>query len=149
MEYGNVNWLLAIISLLVGLGLGALGYHLLGSSAGTLQQLRRQSAEKERELAELREGLGEHFSQVGMMVGNLQREMRTLEHRLKEDASTLRCETDKVRQLDAADQPALTGQADELPMPRDYADGTGGTLSENFGLKPSEEQPQAPQPPRY
>jgi hypothetical protein len=33
-------------------------------------------------------------------------------------------------------------------MPRDYADGTGGTLSEDFGLK-DDEDAKAPQPPRY
>ncbi|WP_187774580.1 Z-ring associated ZapG family protein [Billgrantia pellis] len=149
MDYGNVNWIVAIVSLLVGLGVGAASYRHFATSANQLQNLRRQLAERERELGEMRKGMNEHFSQVGMMVGNLQREMRTLEHRLTEDASTLHCEPPGGARLDAADRPALTDQEDDLPAPRDYADGTGGTLSEDFGLKPSGSRAEEPQPPRY
>ncbi|RCV91107.1 DUF1043 family protein [Billgrantia montanilacus] len=149
VEYGNINWLVAIVSLLAGLGLGGLGYHLFGASADRLQRQRQQVAERERELSELKEGLGEHFSQVGMMVTNIQREIRTLEHRITEDASTLNCETPATRRLDAAEQKVLGPQTDEVPTPRDYADGTGGTLSEDFGLKGNSDKPDSPQPPRY
>ncbi|MGR4067712.1 YhcB family protein [Halomonas sp. LR3S48] len=155
MDYGNVNWIVAIVSLLVGLGIGAIGYRALGASATRTQELRRQAAERERELNVLREGMNEHFSQVGMMVSNIQREMRTLEHRLTEDASTLHCDAPlnqqrtSANQLKSADRPALTGGDDDIPAPRDYADGSGGTLSEDFGLKPSEEKSETPQPPRY
>lgn len=155
MDYGNVNWIVAIVSLLVGLGIGALGYRMLGASATRTQELRRQAAERERELNVLREGMNEHFSQVGMMVSNIQREMRTLEHRLTEDASTLHCDTPQARQLESADKlqsvdkPALTGSDGDIPAPRDYADGSGGTLSENFGLKPRDDKSEQPQPPRY
>ncbi|WP_104201785.1 YhcB family protein [Billgrantia saliphila] len=149
MDYGNVNWIVAIVSLLAGLGIGAACYRYFATSANQQQALRRQLAERERELSELRKGMNEHFSQVGMMVGNLQREMRTLEHRLTEDASTLHCEPPGRPRLDAADRPALTGQDDDIPAPRDYADGTGGTLSEDFGLKPSSDRSVDPQPPRY
>ncbi|MCE8034787.1 DUF1043 family protein [Billgrantia tianxiuensis] len=148
MDYGNVNWIVAIVSLLVGLGIGVFGYRALGTSATRLQELRRQVAERERELSVLREGMNEHFTQVGMMVSNIQREMRTLEHRITEDASTLHCEPQDKNRLKAADQPALT-ESDDVPAPRDYADGSGGTLSEDFGLKPSTEKSELPQPPRY
>ncbi|MFQ3788290.1 YhcB family protein [Halomonas sp. A29] len=161
MDYGNVNWIVAIVSLLAGLGIGAIGYRMFGASATRTQELRRQAAERERELNVLREGMNEHFSQVGMMVSNIQREMRTLEHRLTEDASTLHCDLPAGRQLKsaeqlksakqlaAADRPALTGNDDDIPAPRDYADGSGGTLSEDFGLKPSDDKSETPQPPRY
>jgi uncharacterized membrane-anchored protein YhcB (DUF1043 family) len=149
VDYGNVNWIVAIVSLLVGLGIGAIGYRMLGASATRTQELRRQAAERERELNVLREGMNEHFSQVGMMVSNIQREMRTLEHRLTEDASTLHCEPLNSPQLKAADQPALTGGDDDIPAPRDYADGSGGTLSEDFGLKSRGDSNEQPQPPRY
>lgn len=155
VDYGNVNWIVAIVSLLVGLGIGAFGYRLLGASATRTQELRRQAAERERELNVLREGMNEHFDQVGMMVSNIQREMRTLEHRLTEDASTLHCDAPARRQLKSAnqlksaDQPALTGSDGEIPAPRDYADGSGGTLSEDFGLKPQDDKNEQPQPPRY
>lgn len=149
MEYGNINWLVAIVGLLAGMGLGGLGYHLFGASASRLQLQRQKLAERERELSELKEGLGEHFTQVGMMVANIQREIRTLEHRVTEDASTLHCETPTTRRLDAAKQKRLAPQDEEIPTPRDYADGTGGTLSEDFGLKSDTEAGDAPQPPRY
>ena len=154
VEYDNVNWIVAIVSLLAGLGIGAIGYHLLNSSTQQTQALRRQVTERERELDTLRTGLNEHFSQVGMMVNNIQREMRTLEHRLTEDASTLECDVAvggqvAGHQLAAADQPALTGMEEEIPAPRDYADGSSGTLSEDFGLKPATEQETPSQPPRY
>ncbi|WP_162623068.1 YhcB family protein [Billgrantia lactosivorans] len=149
MDYGNVNWIVAIVSLLVGLGIGVIGYRMLGTPATQLHKLRRQVAERERELSVMREGMNEHFTQVGMMVSNIQREMRTLEHRLTEDASTLHCEPRNDRQLQAADQPALTGGDDDIPAPRDYADGSGGTLSEDFGLRSRDDKADAPQPPRY
>ncbi|MGQ4880335.1 YhcB family protein [Billgrantia sp. LNSP4103-1] len=149
MDYGNVNWIVAIVSLLVGLGIGAIGYRMFGTSATRTQELRRQAAEREHELKVLREGMNDHFSQVGMMVSNIQREMRTLEHRLTEDASTLHCEPLNDRKLEAADQPTLTGTDDTLPAPRDYADGSGGTLSEDFGLKSRSDKSDQPQPPRY
>ena len=149
VEYDNVNWIVAIVSLLAGLGIGAIGYRLLSSSASQAQELRRQIAEREREASALRSGLNEHFNQVGMMVSNIQREMRTLEHRLTEDASTLHCEPFTSSQLEAADQPALTGEERDIATPRDYADGSGGTLSEDFGLKPREEKEEPSQPPRY
>lgn len=144
-----MNWIVAIISLLAGLGIGAIGYRLLSSSANQTQALRQQIAEREREVSALRSGLNEHFDQVGMMVSNIQREMRTLEHRLIEDASTLDCEPFAGSQLEAADQPALTEGERDIAVPRDYADGTGGTLSEDFGLKTHEEKEEPSQPPRY
>ncbi|WP_181869933.1 ZapG family protein [Halomonas sp. DQ26W] len=149
MEYGNINWLVAIVSLLAGLGLGGLGYHLFGASAARFQRQRQQLAERERELSEIKEGLGEHFSQVGMMVTNIQREIRTLEHRITEDASTLNCETPTTRRLDAVEQKVLDPQTEDIPAPRDYADGTRGTLSEDFGLKGDSDNQNSPPPPRY
>ncbi|MCC5883557.1 MAG: DUF1043 family protein [Halomonas sp.] len=150
MDYGNVNWIVAIVSLLAGLGIGVIGYRMLATSSTQLHDLRRQVAERDRELGVLREGLDEHFTQVGMMVSNIQREMRTLEHRLTEDASTLESKPKNAPPLKAADQPALTGEeSEQIPAPRDYADGSGGTLSEDFGLKPREEKSELPQPPRY
>lgn len=44
-------------------------------------------------------------------------------------------------------EPAATTEA-EPAVPRDYADGNRGTLSEDFGLKNGEEVA-TPQPPRH
>lgn len=150
MEYGNINWILAIVSLLAGSGLGAVGYHLAGSGASRRQQLRQRLAERDRELAQLREQVSEHFSQVGTLVGRLQHETRALEQRLAEDAAALGEAAPAVPRglaLTPAESPE-TAEA-PIPEPRDYADGSGGTLSEDYGLKPSGESAAEPQPPRY
>ncbi|WP_163560896.1 DUF1043 family protein [Halomonas sp. NO4] len=144
MEYGNINWILAIACLLAGSGLGALGYHLAGSGAGHRQQLRQRLAERERELGQLRDRLDDHFTEIGTLIGRLQHESRALEQRLAEDAATFDVKGPSER-------PGLAVETEEapLPTPRDYADGRGGTLSEDFGLKPSNDGTAQPQPPRY
>ena len=148
VEYGNINWILAIACLLAGMGIGAVGYRLLSGGASQLQQLRQRLAERERELTEARRHMGDHFVAVGALVSNLQREARALEHRLAEDAAGLGGQAQASRGLDVDDSlPTLDAQGDEIPAPRDYADGTRGTLSEDFGLK--DKDADAPQPPRY
>jgi len=150
VEYGNINWILAIVCLLAGGGLGALGYHLAGNGANQRQQLRQRLAERDRELAQLREGVTDHFAQVGTLVGRLQHETRALEHRLAEDAAALGAVAPTASRgiaLTPAEGPEPTETP--VPEPRDYADGRGGTLSEDYGLKPSEESAAEPQPPRY
>ncbi|MCG6656449.1 DUF1043 family protein [Halomonas campisalis] len=147
MEYGNINWILAIASLLAGTGIGAVGYRLLSGGAGQVQQLRQRLAERERELSETRSHLGDHFAAIGAMVSNIQREARALEHRLTEDATDLGGKPRPTRGLDIGSLPTPDAEGDEVPAPRDYADGTRGTLSEDFGLKG--EDADAPQPPRY
>lgn len=44
VEQGNINWVLAIACLLAGVGIGALGYHLLNGGARTAQKLRQRLA---------------------------------------------------------------------------------------------------------
>ncbi|SDJ90844.1 YhcB family protein [Billgrantia gudaonensis] len=147
MEYGNINWILAFACLVAGSGLGAMGYHLAGSGASRRQRLRRQLAERERELTQLRERLGEHFTEVTSLVNRLQRESQALEQRLAEDAAALGEPIPSSGQgLNVAEDDAATPP---VPTPRDYADGSGGTLSEDFGLKPNAENATEPQPPRY
>lgn len=149
MDSSNINWTLAIASLLVGIGIGALGYHLLNSGARQLQTLRQRLAERDRELSALKENLGDHFSEVTQLVENLQRESEALARRLEEDAATLTGNTQRLGSPSPAPAAALEAAEDvSLPPPRDYADGTGGTLSEDFGLK-SDESAALPQPPRY
>lgn len=150
MEYGNINWILAIVCLVAGGGLGALGYHLAGGGASQRQQLRQRLAERDRELTQLREHVTEHFAQVGTLVGRLQHEARALEHRLAEDAATLG-EVAPAVPRSLALTPAASPETAETPVPepRDYADGSGGTLSEDYGLKPNGESATEPQPPRY
>lgn len=155
MDYGNINWILAIVCLLAGMGIGAMGLRVIGSNATRLQQHRRKLAERERELTQLKEQLTEHFAEAGTLVNNIRREARALEHRLSEDAGklgqavpTVRPSLDVVPPDHADPEQADTEQAG-IPVPRDYADGRGGTLSEDFGLKSDDDTAKARQPPRY
>ncbi|MGM0702665.1 MAG: YhcB family protein [Pseudomonadota bacterium] len=147
VEYGNINWILAFACLVAGGGFGAMGYHLAGGGANRRQRLRRQLAERERELTQLRERLSEHFTEVTSLVSRLQRESQALEQRLADDAAALGEKAPAERR--GLEVIADDAAAPTVPTPRDYADGSGGTLSEDFGLKPSAESAAEPQPPRY
>ncbi|WP_299313202.1 DUF1043 family protein [uncultured Halomonas sp.] len=149
MDASKINWILAIACLLAGIGLGALGYHLLNASAENLQKLRQRLAERDRELEALRSGVNDHLGEVSRLVAALQRDGEALASRLEQDARRLGGKGAPLAGLEAtpASAPAVEG-GEEPATPRDYADGTGGTLSEDFGLK-DDEDAKAPQPPRY
>ncbi|MEQ5801729.1 DUF1043 family protein [Halomonas sp. H10-9-1] len=137
MDESNINWILAIACLLAGIGLGALGYHLLNAGAHGIQRLRQRLAERDRELAALRDGLDVHFDEVGRLVDALRRDGEALATRLAEDADSLGGHT-RSRPGLAVEAPAAPADATSnapVSTPRDYADGSGGTLSEDFGLK--------------
>ncbi|MDX1464983.1 MAG: DUF1043 family protein [Halomonas sp.] len=144
MDETNISWALAAACLLAGIGIGALGYHLLNASAGHTQRLRQRLAERERALAELKDGLGDSLERIGQLAESLRRESQHLEEEAVTASTTLGAPSLRRQAMDAA-TPA-EGEA-EPSMPRDYADGNRGTLSEDFGLKQGEEG--APQPPRY
>lgn len=149
MDASKINWILAIACLLAGTGLGALGYHLLNSSAASLQKLRRRLAERDRELAVLREGMDDHLGEVSRLVAALQRDGEALASRLAQDARRLGGKGPTPAGLEVvASEAPRTESSEEPATPRDYADGTGGTLSEDFGLR-DDEDAKAPQPPRY
>lgn len=149
MDASKINWILAIACLLAGIGLGALGYHLLNASAASLQKLRQRLAERDRELTALREGMDDHLGEVSRLVATLQRDGEALAERLAQDASRLGSRgTSHADLASTASSAPETADGEEPAMPRDYADGNGGTLSEDFGLK-DDEDAKAPQPPRY
>ncbi|MBE0488890.1 MAG: DUF1043 family protein [Halomonas sp.] len=149
MDASKINWFLAIACLLAGIGLGALGYYLLNSSASSLQKLRQRLAERDRELAALRDGMDDHLGDVSRLVAALQRDSEALASRLSQDARRLGAKgTPPAALVGIASEAPTEGVSEAPAMPRDYADGTGGTLSEDFGLKDDEDS-KAPQPPRY
>ena len=89
MDESNINWILAVACLLAGIGLGALGYHLLNAGAAGTQRLRQRLAERDRELAALRDGLEEHFDEVTRLADTLRRDGEALAARLAADAGSL------------------------------------------------------------
>lgn len=149
MDESNINWILAIACLLAGIGLGALGYHLLNAGAHGMQRLRQRLAERDRELSALRDGLDEHFDEVSRLAATLRHDSEALAARLAEDASSLGGRTRGHRGLavEEAAPPAEATSDEALATPRDYADGSGGTLSEDFGLK--DDASREPEAPRY
>lgn len=146
MDDSNINWILAIACLLAGIGIGAAGHHWLNAGAANLQRLRRRLAERDRELAALREGLDDHFTEVGRLVESLRHGSEALAERLDRDARDLAGKPGPTRGLELEAAAPAEAPQEEPPAPRDYADGKGGTLSEDFGLRRGGE---APQPPRY
>jgi uncharacterized membrane-anchored protein YhcB (DUF1043 family) len=147
VDESKINWMLAIASLLAGIGIGALGHHLLNAGARRTQKLRRLLAERERELASLKSGVDDHFSELAGLAESLQRDSDTLMQHLEKGAERLNSLPHQTPGLAAptADIEEATASP-QLKAPRDYADGSGGTLSEEFGLK---EDKELPQPPRY
>ncbi|MEQ6918344.1 ZapG family protein [Halomonas aquatica] len=141
----NINWVLAVACLLAGIGIGALGYHLLNASAGNTQRLRQRLAERERAFAELRDGMGDRLERIARLADNLQRESRSLEQEAEEASTTLGAPSLRRQAMTDVSPVAVEVDADPA-MPRDYADDRG-TLSEDFGLKGETGAP--PQPPRY
>ncbi|MDI5889765.1 YhcB family protein [Halomonas rhizosphaerae] len=151
MDETNINWVLAIACLLAGIGIGALGYHLLNASAGNTQRLRQRLAERERELAELKDGMGDSLERIARLAESLHRESQGLEQEAEEARDRLGARSLRRQALDAvapAPTATPTKTTTEPAVPRDYADGNRGTLSEDFGLKNGEEAA-TPQPPRY
>lgn len=142
----NINWVLAIACLLAGIGIGALGYHLLNASAGNTQRLRQRLAERERELAELKDGMNDGLERIARLAESLQRESRDLEQEAEEARERLGARSLRRQALDAV-SPAATTSSAEPAVPRDYADGNRGTLSEDFGLR--QDDAPTPQTPRY
>ncbi|SHL01006.1 YhcB family protein [Halomonas caseinilytica] len=142
MEQGNINWILAIACLLAGVGIGALGYHLLNGGARNAQKLRQRLAERDRELSELRTGLGEHFDRANGLLDALLANGQNLQQEMQDSAAQLGSSQPRKPDFQQADE-----TSDDVNAPRDYADGNRGTLSEDFGLKSDNDTPA--QPPRY
>ncbi|WP_136255349.1 YhcB family protein [Onishia niordana] len=146
MYESNIDWILALACGLAGIGIGALGYHLLNANVARNQKVRQRLAEKELELHQVKDSLNDHFVRAHDLVSSIQRQSRELEQQLSQGAEQL-CEDLQVkRRLQPESEEAESGESPD--MPRDYADGGRGTLSEDFGLRRGEEQPDA-QPPRY
>lgn len=143
----------AVIGLIVGFIAGMVCFRLFSKSQRQAAALRQKLLEREHQIAEMKSSVGSHLSGIYQRLGNIRDEANQLEQQLKEDAVEW-----NIR--DAAIQPSLdlsvphsaktppSNEGTSAPAtPRDYADGKSGTLSEDFGLKGSQEA--TPQPPRY
>ncbi|MFC3283590.1 YhcB family protein [Litchfieldella rifensis] len=149
MYESNIDWILAIVSGLAGIGIGALGYHLLNANVARNQKVRQRLAETELELSQVRDALNDHFARAADLIGNIQRQSQELEQQLAHGADRLCDDLQIKRRLGSAPQDDSDSAAESPAMPRDYADGDRGTLAEDFGLRRRGEEEPATQPPRY
>lgn len=148
MDESNINWIITIAVLLAGIGIGAMSYHFLNARAGQVRTLRRKVAERDRELSVLKSGVDEHFTELTGLAESLRRDSDTLMQRLEKGAETLNSLPHRTNTLNVPPAEVERDTTNErlATTPRDYADGSGGTLSEDFGLKSRDV---ALQPPRY
>ncbi|MCK0714601.1 YhcB family protein [Chromohalobacter sarecensis] len=137
MNESNIDWILAIACFLAGIGIGALGYHLLNANVARNQKVRQRLAETELELSQVKDALNDHFTKASELVTSIQRQSHELEQQLSQGADRLVDDLQLKRRLHPR-QEGETQEEDTDPpqMPRDYAEGAQGTLSENYGLEP-------------
>ncbi|MHB0774359.1 Z-ring associated ZapG family protein [Halomonas sp. WWR20] len=150
MNESNIDWILAIACFLAGIGIGALGYHLLNANVARNQKVRQRLAETELELSQVKDALNDHFAKAADLVTSIQRQSQELEQQLSLGADRLCDDLQLKRRLHQQNQPdsETTDAATTPQVPRDYADGNQGTLSEDYGLRRQlETEPDIP--PRY
>lgn len=150
MYDSNIDWILAIVSALAGIGIGALGYHLLNANVARNQKTRQRLAETELELSQVKDALNDHFAHAVNLVTGIQRQSQELEQQLALAADRL-CDDTQLRRQLASGKELSDDEDTSLSIPRDYADGNRGTLAEDFGLRRDEDlnSNESSQPPRY
>lgn len=148
MYQGNIDWILAIASLLAGIGIGALGYHLLNANVARNQKTRQRLAETELELSQMQGVLNDHFARAADLVTGIQRQSHELEQQLAQGAEQLCDDLQIKRRLSGQDDEETPGDSD-APAPRDYADDGRGTLAEDFGLRHRDPPAEPTTPVRY
>lgn len=142
---------IAIVGIIFGFIVGLACYRLFSKGERDRAVLRQTLLEREHQIAELKKAMGSHITNVRQRLDNIRSEANQLEQQLGEDAAQWRLGKVEPQATTTSLAAELTN-TDKVPsMPRDYADGKGGTLSEDFGLKDSnkEEEVSPPQPPRY
>jgi len=148
----NIDWILAIACFLAGIGIGALCYHLMNANVARNQKVRQRLAETELELNQVKDGLNDHFAKVADLASSIQRQSHELEMHLVQGADKLVDDLKLKRRLHGQQEESAESEEIDAPqIPRDYAGGTGGTLTEDYGLRQRHtEQPEdTPQTPRY
>ncbi|KFF49032.1 YhcB family protein [Salinicola sp. DM10] len=150
MNESNIDWILAIACFLAGIGIGALCYHLLNANVARNQKVRQRLAETELELNQVRDSLNDHFAKVADLASSIQRQSQELESYLVHGADRLVDDLQLKRRLHGQNEEE-DANIDVPQVPRDYADGNRGTLSEDYGVrkKRDEEEEKVSQPPRY
>lgn len=164
MDASSTVWIIAVVALIVGTLIG----YLLGRSGGNdsrQMELIEQLDETQRELAEYKEKVTNHFEETANLVSNLTDSYKAVHTHLAKSSTEL-CSSELVsRKLEDAITPKLSDESvvaeaqttetkteaaekapaekqdESMEAPRDYAPkkpDEEGTLSETFGLKEGE-----------
>lgn len=145
----------ALSGVLVGIVIGIVGYRLISKSHRDGVLMQQRLLESERQVTELKARMGAHLIDTHQHLAAMRNTTAKLEEQLTQEAAHWQLDDKTLQHLDFSNidasnaQPDTASESKETPtagVPRDYADGKGGTLSEDFGLKG---QTPPPQPPRY
>jgi len=146
----------ALSGVITGIILGILGYRLLSRNHRESNLMQQKLLESERQVEELKARMGTHLLDAHQHIDTLRTTADQLEQQLAHEARYWQLNDEKLQRLNLSDAVNRDAPASNVlnasestlksGVPRDYADGKNGTLSEDFGLK---EREQAPQPPRY
>ncbi|MCP1313319.1 MULTISPECIES: DUF1043 family protein [unclassified Halomonas] len=150
----NSPFIYALVGLVVGFLIGLACYRLMSRGERHRASLKQTLLEREHQIAELKKAMGGHFGNVRDCLNGIRRQADELERQMQKDAGQWQLAHRPTPAQDDAPKAgtphATPGASDSPAMPRDYADGKGGTLSEDFGLKNNAaNKSDVAQPPRY
>ncbi|WP_447955722.1 YhcB family protein [Vreelandella sp. EE7] len=148
----------ALIGLAVGFLIGLLCYRLASKGERHRASLKQTLLEREHQIAELKKAMGSHVSDVRQCLEAIRSQADDIEDKLDAGAEQWELATSPDTAFTQPRKAPATGssatpaapEAETPATPRDYADGKGGTLSEEYGLKDTKaKEPAVDQPPRY
>ena len=136
----------ALIGLAVGFVIGLICYRLFSKGARDVASLKQTLLEREHQIADLKKNMSSHLTGIQQRLENIRHEADHLEQHIEDEAKQW-----KLPSVKTPSEPIAMPDSDSsVAMPRDYAAGKNGTLSEDFGLKESKATDvDSPQPPRY
>ncbi|WP_256357581.1 ZapG family protein [Halomonas sp. 18071143] len=138
----------AVVGLIAGFLIGLACYRLFSKSERDTAALKQTLLEREHKIAELKQAMGSSLTGIQQRLDSIRQETNQIEAQIADEAAQWQLTSVKTSHHKAA----ATAENDaDLAMPRDYAAGKNGTLSEGFGLKEHQKSDSdtLAQPPRY
>lgn len=148
----NSPLIFVLAGMLVGFIAGLICYRLVSKEPRYSSELRQTLLEREHHIAELKKAMGSLQTDLGQRLDNIRTETKLLEQQLSDSVTQWGGANKTAHPLTRPTSAISPDDTDNpLDTPRDYADGKGGTLSEDFGLKENSKTQDTtpPQPPRY
>ncbi|QIZ77877.1 ZapG family protein [Ferrimonas lipolytica] len=120
-----MNWALAIVCLLVGLGLGFLAGKRSGGSRDNTDRLQQELAQARFDLEQQRQGVADYFAQSQELMTSLSQQFEKTNRFWQESAKEL---TDEPAMVAENDEVVETSNVTSLP-PNDYVQGSHGIIN--------------------